>query len=349
MQMQLKDVDVAESGETVVPATFFAHMLGTMSGLDVEVGLTEKVLKFTSSHTTVRTHTLDPENFPKAKMKFPDETTRVSGLAFLAKKPAAIANERSNSEVCKGVQISFSPETSSASATDGARFLRVKGENVADRELELFVPESAMNMLCGIVKPKDELYVGVLTNTAVFHTADFVFTTMLINGNLSGVEKTMSKFVTEYKATVNAKELLSTLDLCMTLTANTKTPCIDVAVTDDSVMVFVDNENGTFDHDISAKNAVTMGEKLFHYNPKYLYDFVRDCSGELELLFTDRGALTMKCGLMECVVMARTAVAKVEPTQNTKAAKSTETKPKAKKAITTKKGKNAEKPETEAA
>jgi DNA polymerase III sliding clamp (beta) subunit (PCNA family) len=347
MQMILKDVDVSVGGETVIPAMLFVNMLGLMDSENAELFVDGNVLRFKCGLSTVSLPTCSAEKYPKVKIKIPKIMTKVSGLTILAKKPVSIADERSHIDMHKGVQMNLSSGNSTACATDGKRFMIVHCMNVADSELNLFIPESSLNVLCGIVKPNDELYVGVSNNTAIFVSPGFMFSTMLLNGDLSGIEKRISEFASEYKATVDSKEFTQTLSMCMTLASFSKSPCVEMAVTEDSLTISSESGESSVDDDITANDTIPMQDKVFYYNPKYLHEFAVSCVGELQLLFTQSGVLKMKCGLMEYVVSAQIPVVKSEPTQDSKPSETKQTKaPKTKFAT---KGKTAKSPESEAA
>jgi DNA polymerase III sliding clamp (beta) subunit (PCNA family) len=311
MQMKLKDVDVTESGEIVILNEMFTSMLGAMEGDEVGITVSNNTLQFQCGRTFVHTSTLPAEKYPAVKFSLPENTVQVSGLALLAKKTAAVANMGNNQTNYQGVQIRFTSETSTATAADGIRFLKSQGVNIADGELDLFIPERALNLLFGIVKIKDELYVGTVNNKAVFITDEYVFTTSLLNGDLSSVENIIQKFTAIYSATVKVKELAESLELCGTLLFGAD-QCVNITVNSRCLKISVENENGSISNDITVKNAVSMDGKVFHYNPKYLNDFIRSSTGELELSFTEKGFLMMKCGSNECVVSARSA-AKIKP------------------------------------
>jgi len=307
MVMKLKDVDVKESGGIVIPSKLFTAMLDLLEGSEVEITARNKTVKYCCGYSTVEQPVFDADDYPNIGSEFPDSTIRISGLTLLTKQPQIVAAKASSTGVqnYRGVMLNFTPEKSTASATDGARFSKNKGEKIADGDLNLFIPEDALRKLCGIVNPKDELFIGLAKNKAVFTTDNFVFTTSLIDGDLSRIEKTLSKFIVKYKAVVDAKELTEAVDLCISMVQGVD-PCVVLALTD-GVVLSVDNENGKIGMDVAASEVISTDGKTFYYHPSFLYEFLKNCKGRVELLFDEKGFLTMTCGNSEYVVCNRTA------------------------------------------
>jgi len=307
MVMKLKDVDVKESGETVIPSKLFTAMLDLLEGDEVEITVRNKVVKYQCGYSTIEQPVFNTDDYPNIGRDFPDSTIRISGLTLLTKQPQIVASKASNTnQNFRGVMLNFTSEKSTATATDGARFSKTKGENIADGDLNLFIPEDALRKLCGIVNPKDELFIGLTKNKAVFITDSFVFTTSLMDGDLSKVENVLSRIIVKYKAVVDAKELTEALDLCISMVQGVD-PCVALTLMDDSVVLSVDNENGKIGMDVAASEVISTDGKMFYYNPSFLYEFLKGCKGRVEMLFDEKGFLIMKSGNSEYVVCNRTA------------------------------------------
>jgi len=320
MVIKLKDVDVKESGGVVIPSKLFTAMLDALEGGEVEITVRNKVVEYRCGGSVVEQPVFDADDYPNIGSEFPDGTIRISGLTLLTKQPQIVASKASNTnQNFRGVMLNFTPEKSTAAATDGARFTKTKSDNIADGELKLFIPEDALRKLCGIVNPKDELFIGLTKNKAVFITDNFVFTTSLMGGDLSSVENALNRIIVKYKAVVDAKELTEALDLCISMVQGVDS-CVALTLNRDGVVLSVDNENGKIEMDVAASEVITDG-KTFYYNPYFLYEFLKGCKGRVELLFDEKGFLTMKCGNSDYVVCNRNAPRVKTPETNSKKGK----------------------------
>jgi DNA polymerase-3 subunit beta len=311
MMMKLKDVDIRESGRIVIPAVF-TEMLGAMTGDTAEVTVRDSVVRLQcgAGFPIFRAPAMNAEQFPNVGIAFPETTICVQGIALIARQGAFVASERHDNPSFQGVQMRFAPDITTAASSDGIRFVRTKGDRIADGSLDLFIPERALKILCGIVRAGDELFIGAANNCAVFMTNELVFTARLTNGDLSNVESVIEKIVPAYSADVDSKAFAQAVDSCILMTQNAD-QCVNITLTGNSLMLTVDNENGSIEIEIEieaeTQSSSDINDSVFHYRPNFICEFLRSCTGAITLEFSDKGVMRMRSALSEYVVTPRKA------------------------------------------
>lgn len=336
MMMKLKDVDVTDSGAIVIPASLFTGMLGAMTDETAAVMVNETALMLQCGNPIFHMTVMNAENFPAVAIAYPDNTVCVSGLTLITKQTAA-STEKTDNPSYNGVQVRFSPAQTTAVSTDGVRFMKSKGDNIADGQLDVFIPERSLKLVCGMVKEKDDVYIGKTDRCAIFMTETFVFTTRLTDGSLSNVENLIEKVAPKYKAEVDAKEFYQAVDSCMVMVYNVDS-CVNLTITAKALVLSVINENGNLEACVSVQSATDMEGKIFHYNPKLILDFIKSCSGTVSVEITETGILKLISGITVYIISGRrpAKIKEKKPAENTD---KTETTVKSK----TKKGKTAKK------
>ena len=124
IMLSLKEVDVFTSGKAVVSASLFTEILGNyeIPGFeDIEITVDGNVMKFRCGKARSAIYTLSTENFPNVNIAFPQNTICVSGLTQIAKYAARIAEETEDHPVYDCVKVNFSPEKTTAIASDTKR------------------------------------------------------------------------------------------------------------------------------------------------------------------------------------------------------------------------------------
>jgi DNA polymerase III sliding clamp (beta) subunit (PCNA family) len=306
MQIILKDVEVDWNGKAVVHAKMLADMLGNMTADDAYVVSKQGGLRVQCGKSIFSAPVMDAEKFPNIIFAYPETTICVSGIALVSKQVASIVSEKNSNPAFGGVQMRFTPGISTAISTDGARFVKAKNQNIADGLLDLFLPERALKILLGIVRAGDDLYVGVINNSVVFMTSEFVFTTRLTDTNLNKIEETIKKIVPVCSVTVNAQELSQAVDFCISMVAGVDS-CVNVTLKNEAMVLSVDNENGSTEFEVEAKNAKDLQGKVYHYRPNFIYDFLRSCAGDVTVDFDKQGIMILRSDTTEYIVMPRTA------------------------------------------
>ena len=306
LMVKFKDVDISEAGTAVISAGTFTNMLGAMTAELAEITVQNNSLKLKCGSSVFSMATMDVDKYPNVNIAFPENTICVSGLALLSKQNISVisaANVNDNPSF-QGVQVNFSPGISTAMSSDGIRFMRSKGTGIADGVLDLFIPDRALKLLCGVVKFCDELYIGQTNNNAIFMTNEFAFSTCLKNGDLNNIEKLMERVVPKYSAEVNSSELLRAVESAVLMTHNVDS-CVNVTLTDASLVLSVDNENGEMIIEVDAEKSTDMAGLIFHYRPNFILDFLRSNTGLIMVEFSESGVMKLRSDVAEYIVSRR--------------------------------------------
>lgn|GEM_PF-2130177 len=327
MQMKLKEVEVEEAGTAVVRAKILVEMLDRMQDEIAVCSALNNIVTLHCGRSVFRGPVMAAKDFPRIALVYPDNTIRVTGLNLLAKQAVTVVSERNDNPMFQGVQMRFSPSVTTATSSDGIRMVKSKNDGMADGNLDLFVPERALKILCGIAKSDDDLFVGVVNNIAVFMTSEFVFNTRLTNGNLDKIETMMEKIEAERSVTVNTKSFAQAVDTLSSACYGCD-PCVNLTLTTTSMLLWTDNENGHSQIEVDAEKSTSMLGKVVHYRPNFILEALRLCSGTVTVDFDQRGIMRLRSSTTDYVISPRTPA-------RVKAAETTE------KVIKTKKGKAA--------
>jgi len=285
----------------------FTSMLTVSGGDEAEISVNSSgLMQFKCGKASMRIQTLNADDFPAVNIAYPENTIKVSGLSQIAKKATAVASEVQNNPAFDCVKVNFSPNKTTATATDSMRFIKTGGTDIADGEMELIIPKRALNLICDIAKAKDDLYLGTVGNKIVFISSEFVFTASMISSKSHNIEEIIERVKPVYSAVVDGKEFYEAVDLLISAIGDNDS-CINVKLTNNSLCLFVHNENGDCDIEVAADNAVSTGENVFYYRPIYLYDFLKDITGSVKFEITDRGVLKLSEGLTDYIVSPRNA------------------------------------------
>lgn len=306
MQVKLKNVSVTMPGNTVVHAKILVEMLGSMSGETAVIKQRDGCITVQCGNSIYRGHVMNAEQFPKVSIVYPDNTICVTGISLLSKKATMLASERNDNPVFQGVQMRFSPSVTTATSSDGVRFVKSKSEGISDGSLDMFIPERALKILHGSVRAGDDLYIGKVNNTATFMTSEFVFTTQLNDTNLERVEAMMEKITAVNSVTVHAKTFSQAVDCCISL-VNGYDSCVNLTLTGNSIILSVDNENGCSQIEVDAEKVTDMQGKVYHYKPNFIFEALRSCSGMVTVDFDQRGIMKIHSDTTDYVITPRIA------------------------------------------
>jgi len=332
----LKDVDVAVSGKAVVSASLLTAILGNYEipgHEDIEITIDSSMMKLRCNKARSAIHTLSVEDFPRINLNFPETTICVSGLSQIAKHAARVAEETEANPAFDGVKVNFTAAKTTALATDTKRFIKTAGEQIADGDLEVLIPKRALNLVCSITRATDELFVGTTHNQVVFMTSEFVLTARMLTANNHNVEALIKNVKPVYKAVVDAKQFCEAIDVSFSA-INDRDPCVNMTLKEDHLHVFVRNGDSECDIEVAAEKCKPMNGEVFYYRPVFIYDFLRGCTGQVKVEFTDRGLLKLSNNLTDYIISPRNEpkIKEQKPVKEPKV----KAEPKAKKASTKK-------------
>ena len=143
---------------------------------------------------------LAAKSFPKLQIPFPEDTIQVKGINSLIRRTVFAANGDNidyNRAGFSYVKISFRGGMATAEATDGSRMAVTASPHCADGDLDMILHEKALTVLDSIVKPDEELYVGIVGQVVVFHEGGPVFFHHAVYRKLSGSQQAAEQFSRE--------------------------------------------------------------------------------------------------------------------------------------------------------
>ena len=106
----------------------------------------------------------------------------------------------------KIVKLAFANGNTHAEATDGMCAAVSDSPHCGNGNLELILHKKALQMLSSIVKPDEELYVGIVGKFAMFLKSDLFFASMMHEGRYFEGSQLIDRLQPAYKATVDSKE-----------------------------------------------------------------------------------------------------------------------------------------------
>lgn len=311
IQKRLIEEHIEQTGSAVVPIVV-VEILNLLAGEQVSFELWGNMLQINSGNAHYMIQTLDPKGFPSITIPFPEDTIRIKGLNSLIRHTvfaAAVPNDSSyGNPLMQCVKIAFSGGSTKASATDGTRMALAESPHCADGELEMIIHQTALNILCSIVKPDEELYTGIANNCAVLFNADMIYSTMLLNGNFMDIQQVIDHVEPVSHATVDAKQFYAALDAAVTCLQKDDDQCVNLIVDNGEVKISAAAYGSECHTKAEAKNAIASNENGFNYRPKILTDYLRFASGPLKLSFDKRGFLLMDANKNKYVASPRRPV-----------------------------------------
>ena len=191
------------------------------------------------------------------------------------------------------VKISLRGGIATAEATDGSCMAVTASPHCADGDLEMILHEKALTVLDSIVKPDEELYVGIVGKVAVFLKEDLFFSTVLFTGNYLEASKLLSNFHGNYQATVDAKQLYELVSGLSVVFDTNDDKCINLRIESDGVCARVTTGRCFSASQVKATGTIPTPVDGFHYRPKLLLDCLRRLAGPVRMEIDQRGFVVM--------------------------------------------------------
>lgn len=185
--------------------------------------------------------------------------------------------------------MSFHGGTTTAEATDGSCMAVAASPHCANGELEIILHQKALTTLDSIVKPDEELYVGITGKFAVFMKEDMFFSTMLFTGHYLEASKVFDSFQPAYHATVDAKQLYELVSSLSVIFNTGDDRCINLRVETDKVCVQVRTAICSSASHVEAADTTPTPEEGFHYQPRLLLDCLRRMVGPVRFEMDQKG------------------------------------------------------------
>lgn len=326
IQRRLRQEHIEESG-SIILTPVLADMLRLLAGEDVvfESGAGNTVL-LSSDKCRYSVPFLKDEKFPKMLIPFPEDTIQIKGINSLIRR-TVFAADSDNTDYSKAalsyVKLSFHGGMTTAQATDGRCMAITASPHCADGNLELILHEKALTILDGIVKPDEELYVGVVGKFAVFMKEDMFFSTMLFTGDYLEAGKVLENFHQAYAATVDAKQLYELVSTLSAIFGADDDKCVDLRIEADRVCVQVKTALSASSSHIPAAAVTPTPAEGFHYQARLLINCLRHLAGPVQIRIDQRGFVLMEANGSRYFISPRgpVRIAKKEDKQEKKTQK----------------------------
>lgn len=296
IQRRLRQEHIEESGSMIVMPVL-SDMLRLLAGEFVEFEANKGLVTLRSGTCCYTISYLEAKNFPKLQIPFPEDTIQIKGINSLIKRTVFATDDNItdyNKATFSYVKLSFKGGMTKAEATDGNCVAIAASPHCADGELEMILHEKALNILDSIVKPDEDLYVGIVGKFAVLMKEDMFFSTMLFTGNYLEASKLLDGVQTIYKATVDAKQLYELVVSLATIFGTGDDRCVDLRIEADRVCVQVKTAHCASSSHILAVDATPTPDEGFHYRPKLLTDCLCRMTGPVQIGIDRRGFVLME-------------------------------------------------------
>lgn len=307
IQRILRNEHIEESGSLIIPPLIF-DILRLLDGESVDFYDDGRTIEITCGGTHYNLPYLPSKGFPKVQMPFPEDTISVKGINSLIRQ-TVFATEKNTSSpdqlALQHVKLSFSNGITKAEATDGKLMAISKSPHCADGNLELVLHESALSIIGSIVKPDEELYVGVADKYAVFMNENMIFSTILFAGEFTNSDMFLSRIEPIYRATTDGKLFYGLVDSITSVIRNGDDPCINLNIGSNGIFAYVETEAGKSQNKIPASDTVPTPENGFNYFPKLLLNCLRHISGPATISLNNQGFMILNGNQSQYVICPR--------------------------------------------
>lgn len=289
IQKRLRQEHIEESGSIILKPVL-AEMLRLLGGENVTFQTDRQLVQINSENACYTIPFLEAKAFPKLQIPFPEDTICVTGINKLIQRTMfAAENPNSDKLSMQHIKLQFENGNSQAEATNGHCVAISSSSHCANGKLEMLLHKKALNVLNSIVKPDDEIFVGIVGNFSVFMKEDLFFATMLFIGEYVEVGKLIESIRPVYKATTDAKGLYELVGNVTTILQNGDDRCVNLRITASGIFMKAETATGTSHAEIAATDTIPTPDEGFNYIPKLLLDCLQHLSGPLNISMDERG------------------------------------------------------------
>lgn len=296
IQRRLRLEHIEESGSMILPP-ILAEMLYLLADEFVELESEKNLVTLRSGSCQYTFSSLAAKSFPKPQIPFPEDTIQIKGINSLIRRTVFAADGNNidyNKAAFSYVKISFRNGVATSEATDGSCMAVASSPHCADGNLEFILHQKALTVLDSILKPAEELYVGVVGKVAVFMKEDLFFSTMLFTGSYLEASTLLNNFHGNYKATVDANQLYELVSSLSAIFETNDDKCINLRIEPDKVRIQVTTGRCSSASQVKATGTVPTSAEGFHYRPKFLGDCLSRLTGPVQMEIDQQGFVVMK-------------------------------------------------------
>ena len=310
---RIRDVDVAEGGEVILPPVALEILRRTKAeSVSLETdGNGVLHIAFGSSRYDLPTKPVN--EFPKSAVAFPTVYASVTGLPSLLKHAAFAAEKSGEDRQLQCVKIKLTPGISTAEAMNRKRMVSSAGRNISDGEADMLLHISAVNILLQLLTDNKTVYAGIADKKAVFVCGDTVFSTVMMNCTGPGIEELLKRIAPEYGTDIGAKELLRAVETATVCQLAGDDRCINICLTPMGIKLTCKAYKRTGSAFVPAICDTPMPEQGFNYDPQIITDFLRVTAGNVSVKTDKRGFMLLESTDGIYIVTPRNPVKLVKP------------------------------------
>lgn len=319
IQKRIQGVDIQNPNEVVATGSLLLEILKHLSGDTVRFESDEKHLLISCGTAKYDLLTRPVESFPRHVILFPEDTIKITGIRSLARRTVYAASNNPNQPVAmQGVVLNCSADRTQAVASDGARISIAELPQIADGSINtIILHKKALSALSAIVKPDEELYLGIRDGHVVLFNQEMVYATPLIPGTGVNSDQIIEKLNPVFFAKADAKQLNDALKLVCGYLRPGDDQCVNIGIRSDSISLSTKSELGHSQTSVQATDTKPCPESGFNYIPQHLMDYLARAAGPVSLRVDGQGLLLMEANQNKYVVTPRTAV-KIKTTEKKK-------------------------------
>lgn len=328
IQRRLNQEHIEESGSMILKPVL-AEMLRLLEDETVTFQSDRQLVEISSGNACYTIPYLVATAFPKLQIPFPGNTICVNGINGLIRRTVFAAADNNTVDQTKipmqYIKLSFNDGNTKAEATNGSCGAVSLSPHCADGQLEMILHQKALQVLNSIIKPDDEMFVGITGNFAVFLKDDLFFSTMLHSGDYFESSKLFANIKPVYKATTDAKALYELAGYVSAILYPGDDQCVNLRIGTDKISMQSITALGSSQSETTAADAIPTPNGGFHYNPKYLLSCLQRLSGPLNISIDDRGFMILEANQSRYFVCPRGPVHIRKPEKQEKQKKRTTT------------------------
>jgi DNA polymerase sliding clamp subunit (PCNA homolog) len=262
---------------------------------------------------------LPAKGYKMPDLPFPESMMSVQGLpALLRKVGFAAATGQNDKPMLKGVSLAFSDSGLTATACDGYRVAESRGDEECKGNLSIMVPIRAVQRLVRLSSDDSVYQLGMTAKSIVFWDGSMLFTTRALEGETLDTVAILSKHPEKYRVLTTAEGLAQAVgvasvgeqsvclrmqDSGLLLSSGTQIPDYK----DDDIRLLA-AYRGTGQSEIRVPAQVMVpSEKPFYYNGQKLLQNLQAMTGQVALLFCERGHVMIVSQHMRIFQMAAAA------------------------------------------
>lgn len=283
--------NIEEGGSFVVAARMFFGITERMSGENILLEYTGKLLGITSAQCRYDIPVLHSRNYPKPIIPFPDDLMKINGICSLYSKTSTAVGSDEKRPSLTGIHLDIYSDTVQASACDTHRMAVTENKCDCGGKLSVTIPKRSFFYLANAVEDKDTLEVGLCRSSVVFLKKDMLFSTRIIAEPFLDIDRLLKPAGKNLVAKIKSADMETMVETVSMITSISEdTAPIVLKIKENSVRVSVISTDAESSIDIPAE-IMDVDESEFYYNARFFSDMLKVIKGDAELYMTNGGVL----------------------------------------------------------